>query len=106
MSAAKVAVVGYGAVGMRLADGAAKQGDMELVGIVDVAPTEVRQSPVCRNVRDPTRQIWESSPAQGCRLTVSPGKPPPGTVRQSSSSGAGGTVSCSAIAPPTTCMSP
>ncbi len=39
MSKAKLAVVGYGAVGMRLADGAAKQVDMELVGIVDVAPT-------------------------------------------------------------------
>ena len=39
MSKAKLAVVGYGAVGMRLADGAAKQEDMELVGIVDVAPT-------------------------------------------------------------------
>jgi len=39
MSKVKVAVVGYGAVGMRLADGAAKQEDMELVGIVDVAPT-------------------------------------------------------------------
>jgi glyceraldehyde-3-phosphate dehydrogenase (NAD(P)) len=39
MAKVKVAVVGYGAVGMRLADGAAKQEDMELVGIVDVAPT-------------------------------------------------------------------
>ena len=39
MSKAKVAVVGYGAVGQRLADGAALQEDMELVGIVDVAPT-------------------------------------------------------------------
>lgn len=39
MSKAKVAVVGYGAVGQRLADGAALQEDMELVGVVDVAPT-------------------------------------------------------------------
>jgi len=39
MSKAKLAVVGFGAVGMRLADGAAVQEDMELVGIVDVAPT-------------------------------------------------------------------
>jgi glyceraldehyde-3-phosphate dehydrogenase (NAD(P)) len=39
MSKVKTAVVGYGAVGQRLADGAAVQRDMELVGIVDVAPT-------------------------------------------------------------------
>lgn len=35
----KVAVVGYGVIGQRLADGVALQGDMELVGIADVAPT-------------------------------------------------------------------
>ncbi|MBF7097301.1 type II glyceraldehyde-3-phosphate dehydrogenase [Alkalibacter mobilis] len=35
----KVGVVGYGVIGQRLADGVAKQGDMELVGIADVAPT-------------------------------------------------------------------
>lgn len=35
----KVAVAGYGTIGMRLADGVAKQGDMELVGVADVAPT-------------------------------------------------------------------
>lgn len=35
----KVGVVGYGTIGTRLADGAALQEDMELVGIVDVAPT-------------------------------------------------------------------
>ena len=35
----KVAVVGYGVIGQRLADGVAAQGDMELVGVVDVAPT-------------------------------------------------------------------
>jgi glyceraldehyde-3-phosphate dehydrogenase (NAD(P)) len=39
MSKAKVAVVGYGAVGQRLADGAARQEDMELVGVLDVAAT-------------------------------------------------------------------
>jgi len=39
MEKVKVGVCGYGAVGQRLADGAARQGDMELVGIVDVAPT-------------------------------------------------------------------
>ncbi len=39
MGKVKVGVCGYGAVGQRLADGAARQGDMELVGIVDVAPT-------------------------------------------------------------------
>lgn len=39
MSAAKVAVVGYGVIGTRLADGAARQADMEVVGVVDVAPT-------------------------------------------------------------------
>jgi len=36
---AQVAVVGYGTIGTRLADGVALQGDMELVGVVDVAPT-------------------------------------------------------------------
>ncbi|MDP6523415.1 MAG: type II glyceraldehyde-3-phosphate dehydrogenase [Kiritimatiellia bacterium] len=35
----KVAVVGYGVIGQRLADGVARQGDMELVGVADVAPT-------------------------------------------------------------------
>lgn len=39
MSKVKVCVVGYGTIGTRLADGAAKQGDMELVGVADVAPT-------------------------------------------------------------------
>lgn len=39
MAKVKVGVVGYGTIGMRLADGAARQEDMELVGIVDVAPT-------------------------------------------------------------------
>ena len=35
----KVGVAGYGIIGQRLADGAAKQEDMELVGIADIAPT-------------------------------------------------------------------
>jgi len=35
----KVAVVGYGTIGQRLADGVVKQKDMELVGVSDVAPT-------------------------------------------------------------------
>jgi len=35
----KVAVVGYGVIGQRLADGVARQEDMELVGVADVAPT-------------------------------------------------------------------
>lgn len=35
----KVAVVGYGVIGQRLADGVARQGDMELVGIADLKPT-------------------------------------------------------------------
>lgn len=39
MSKVKVGVVGYGTIGTRLADGAALQGDMELVGVADVAPT-------------------------------------------------------------------
>ncbi|MGI9862893.1 type II glyceraldehyde-3-phosphate dehydrogenase [Moorella naiadis] len=39
MSKPKVGVVGYGVIGQRLADGVARQGDMELVGIADVAPT-------------------------------------------------------------------
>ena len=39
MKKTKVAVVGYGTIGQRLADGVARQDDMELVGIADVAPT-------------------------------------------------------------------
>jgi glyceraldehyde-3-phosphate dehydrogenase (NAD(P)) len=39
MASPKIGVVGYGTIGTRLADGAALQEDMELLGIVDVAPT-------------------------------------------------------------------
>lgn len=39
MSKIKVGVAGYGVIGQRLADGVARQGDMELVGIADLAPT-------------------------------------------------------------------
>ncbi len=39
MAKVKVGVAGYGTIGTRLADGVAKQEDMELVGVVDVAPT-------------------------------------------------------------------
>ena len=39
MSKVKVGVVGYGCIGQRLADGVALQEDMELVGVVDTAPT-------------------------------------------------------------------
>ena len=39
MSKVKVGVAGYGTIGQRLADGVALQGDMELVGIADLAPT-------------------------------------------------------------------
>lgn len=39
MSKVKVGVAGYGVIGQRLADGAALQGDMELLGVVDVVPT-------------------------------------------------------------------
>ena len=35
----RVGVAGYGTIGQRLADGVALQGDMELVGIADLAPT-------------------------------------------------------------------
>jgi len=35
----RVLVVGYGVIGQRLADGVARQEDMELVGVVDIAPT-------------------------------------------------------------------
>ena len=35
----KVGVAGYGVIGQRLADGVARQKDMELVGIADLAPT-------------------------------------------------------------------
>lgn len=39
MARIKVGVAGYGTIGQRLADGVAMQGDMELVGIADLAPT-------------------------------------------------------------------
>ncbi|MDD2498774.1 MAG: type II glyceraldehyde-3-phosphate dehydrogenase [Desulfitobacteriaceae bacterium] len=39
MAKPRVAVVGYGVIGQRLADGVARQEDMELAGVVDVAPT-------------------------------------------------------------------
>ena len=39
MSKIKVAVAGYGVIGQRLADGVAMQGDMELIGVADLAPT-------------------------------------------------------------------
>ncbi|MDD5659796.1 MAG: type II glyceraldehyde-3-phosphate dehydrogenase [Actinomycetota bacterium] len=39
MKKTKVAVAGYGVIGQRLADGVARQDDMELVGIADVTPT-------------------------------------------------------------------
>ena len=39
MTKPRVGVVGYGVIGQRLADGVALQEDMELVGVVDVAPT-------------------------------------------------------------------
>ncbi|MFN2226868.1 MAG: type II glyceraldehyde-3-phosphate dehydrogenase [Anaerolineae bacterium] len=39
MTKPKVGVVGYGTIGTRLADGVARQEDMDLVGVVDVAPT-------------------------------------------------------------------
>jgi glyceraldehyde-3-phosphate dehydrogenase (NAD(P)) len=39
MGKVKVGVFGYGTIGTRLADGVARQEDMELVGVVDIAPT-------------------------------------------------------------------
>ena len=39
MKKVRVGVAGYGTIGQRLADGVAKQEDMELVGVADVAPT-------------------------------------------------------------------
>ncbi|MCI8598453.1 MAG: type II glyceraldehyde-3-phosphate dehydrogenase [Lachnospiraceae bacterium] len=39
MAKIRVGVAGYGTIGQRLADGVALQGDMELVGIADLAPT-------------------------------------------------------------------
>ncbi len=39
MSRIKVGVAGFGVIGQRLADGVARQEDMELVGVADVAPT-------------------------------------------------------------------
>jgi len=39
MGNVKVGVIGYGTIGMRLADGVALQEDMELIGVADLAPT-------------------------------------------------------------------
>lgn len=39
MKKIRVGVAGYGTIGQRLADGVALQGDMELVGVADLAPT-------------------------------------------------------------------
>jgi glyceraldehyde-3-phosphate dehydrogenase (NAD(P)) len=39
MDRVKVGVAGFGVIGQRLADGVARQEDMELVGVADVAPT-------------------------------------------------------------------
>lgn len=39
MAKIKVGVAGYGTIGQRLADGVKLQGDMELVGVADLAPT-------------------------------------------------------------------
>ncbi len=39
MSKVRAGVAGYGVIGQRLADGVARQEDIELVGVVDVAPT-------------------------------------------------------------------
>jgi glyceraldehyde-3-phosphate dehydrogenase (NAD(P)) len=39
MAKVKVGVAGYGTIGQRLADGVFLQGDMELVGVADIAPT-------------------------------------------------------------------
>lgn len=39
MEKIKVGVAGYGVIGQRLADGVSLQGDMELVGVADLAPT-------------------------------------------------------------------
>ncbi|MDO8685716.1 MAG: type II glyceraldehyde-3-phosphate dehydrogenase [Clostridiales bacterium] len=39
MPKVKVGVAGYGVIGQRLADGVARQGDMELTGVADIAPT-------------------------------------------------------------------
>ena len=41
MAKIKVGVAGYGVIGQRLADGVACQGDMELVGVADVAPHDI-----------------------------------------------------------------
>ncbi|MCE5256498.1 MAG: type II glyceraldehyde-3-phosphate dehydrogenase [Spirochaetaceae bacterium] len=39
MAKVRVGVAGYGVIGQRLADGVSLQGDMELAGVADVAPT-------------------------------------------------------------------
>ena len=45
----KVGVAGYGTIGQRLADGVAKQKDMELVGVADLAPTLAIRALLCRS---------------------------------------------------------
>ena len=39
MSKKRVAIVGYGTIGERVSDGVAKQDDIELAGVADIAPT-------------------------------------------------------------------
>ena len=39
MSKKRIAIVGYGTIGERCADAVLLQDDMELVGVVDVAPS-------------------------------------------------------------------
>ena len=62
MKKVKVGVAGYGVIGQRLADGVALQGDMELVGVADVAPTlsvralKERGMPYALYTADPSRQ--------------------------------------------------
>ena len=58
----RVGVAGYGTIGQRLADGVAMQGDMELVGIADLAPTlSIRALARKRYDRREQRQIQSLS---------------------------------------------
>ena len=71
---AKVLVAGYGVIGQRLADGVTQQDDMELVGVVDAAPT----LPV-RALRD------KGMPYRFCLLYTSPSPRDLSTSRMPSS---------------------
>ena len=52
MAKVKIGVVGYGTIGERCADGVARQDDMELVGVADVALLREASAAKLQGLRD------------------------------------------------------